>query len=258
VPDVAPASLPPGSDFSLVAGACAPPQAESGRADEAAAGDFEEVYNAPEHEGAWDAVLTCFFIDTVRAAPTRCTQGLNRAQAKNVVNYLRIIHKLLAPGGVWINLGVCLQRRRTHVADAAQARCSGTGRARARPSSSTSPRCARSRARSASTSGCAPMRPRAARAHAGAAGRAQRAHDVHGRPARDAQLCVRRRVLGRDEGGCVVDYRTASSVLQSGWRCGTCGVAVPTLRCPGPSVSLSRLRPLPPAAAAAAAVVAAA
>ena len=27
-------------------------------------------------------------------------------QAKNVVNYLRIIHKILAPGGVWINLGL--------------------------------------------------------------------------------------------------------------------------------------------------------
>lgn len=27
-------------------------------------------------------------------------------QAKNIVNYLRIIHKILAPGGVWINLGL--------------------------------------------------------------------------------------------------------------------------------------------------------
>lgn len=26
-------------------------------------------------------------------------------QAKNIVNYLRIIHRILAPGGVWINLG---------------------------------------------------------------------------------------------------------------------------------------------------------
>ena len=26
-------------------------------------------------------------------------------QAKNVVNYLRIFQKILAPGGVWINLG---------------------------------------------------------------------------------------------------------------------------------------------------------
>jgi len=36
--------------------------------------------------------VTCFFIDT----------------AKNVVNYLRIFHKILAPGGVWINLGPLL------------------------------------------------------------------------------------------------------------------------------------------------------
>jgi carnosine N-methyltransferase len=29
-------------------------------------------------------------------------------QAKNFVNYLRIIHRILAPGGVWINLGPLL------------------------------------------------------------------------------------------------------------------------------------------------------
>jgi carnosine N-methyltransferase len=29
-------------------------------------------------------------------------------QAKNIVNYLRIIHRILAPGGVWINLGPLL------------------------------------------------------------------------------------------------------------------------------------------------------
>ncbi|KAI0372549.1 N2227-domain-containing protein [Pilatotrama ljubarskyi] len=80
IPDVLPSSLPPGSDFSLVAG------------------DFEEIYgveDADEGEpqaGQWDAVLTCFFIDT----------------AKNIVNYLRIIHRILAPGGVWINLGPLL------------------------------------------------------------------------------------------------------------------------------------------------------
>lgn len=79
IPDVSPSSLPPNTPFSLVAG------------------DFEEVYGGesdpdePQH-GLWDAVLTCFFIDT----------------AKNIVNYLRIIHKILAPGGVWINLGPLL------------------------------------------------------------------------------------------------------------------------------------------------------
>ncbi|KAF8551840.1 N2227-domain-containing protein [Imleria badia] len=80
IPDVLPSDLPPGSDFSLVAG------------------DFEEIYGAEDtdesepHAGQWDAVLTCFFIDT----------------AKNIVNYLRVIHRILAPGGVWINLGPLL------------------------------------------------------------------------------------------------------------------------------------------------------
>ncbi|KAG6830182.1 hypothetical protein H0H87_008958 [Tephrocybe sp. NHM501043] len=79
IPDVLPSALPPGSNFSLVAG------------------DFEEIYGVdadPEepHAGEWDAILTCFFIDT----------------AKNIVNYLRIIHRILAPGGVWVNLGPLL------------------------------------------------------------------------------------------------------------------------------------------------------
>ncbi|CAE7157914.1 unnamed protein product [Rhizoctonia solani] len=86
VPDVLPSDLPPGSNFSLVAG------------------DFEEIYGVdpdPDsdpsgetepHAGEWDAVLTCFFIDT----------------AKNIVSYLKTIHKILAPGGVWINLGPLL------------------------------------------------------------------------------------------------------------------------------------------------------
>ncbi|KAF9078658.1 N2227-like protein [Rhodocollybia butyracea] len=78
IPDVMP-TLPPGSAFSLVAG------------------DFEEIYNGESdpnepQAGLWDAILTCFFIDT----------------AKNIVNYLRIIHNILAPGGVWINLGPLL------------------------------------------------------------------------------------------------------------------------------------------------------
>jgi len=79
IPDVLPSDIPPTANFSLVAG------------------DFEEVYGGDPgpHEpqaGHWDAILTCFFIDT----------------AKNIVNYLRIIHKILAPGGVWINLGPLL------------------------------------------------------------------------------------------------------------------------------------------------------
>ncbi|KAG2340538.1 N2227-domain-containing protein [Suillus weaverae] len=81
IPDVLPSALPPGSSFSLVAG------------------DFEEIYGTEYKEGdfepqagQWDAVLTCFFIDT----------------AKNIINYLRIIHRILAPDGVWINMGPLL------------------------------------------------------------------------------------------------------------------------------------------------------
>jgi len=82
IPDILPYEIPQQVDFSYVAG------------------DFEEIYgavpgNRKGHEvqdGRWDAVMTCFFIDT----------------AKNIVNYLRIIHRLLAPDGVWINLGPLL------------------------------------------------------------------------------------------------------------------------------------------------------
>lgn len=65
---------------------------------ELVAGDFEEIYGSPDseedevHAGQFDAVLTCFFIDT----------------AKNPLSYLRTIHRILAPGGVWINLGPLL------------------------------------------------------------------------------------------------------------------------------------------------------
>ncbi|KAJ7138571.1 N2227-like protein-domain-containing protein [Mycena filopes] len=77
IPDVLPSALPPGVDFSLVAG------------------DFEEIFGPDSNEpqaGQWDAVLTCFFIDT----------------AKNITSYLRIIHSILAPGGVWVNMGPLL------------------------------------------------------------------------------------------------------------------------------------------------------
>lgn len=56
IPDVLPSDLPPSSNFSLVAG------------------DFEGVYGQQDGDadsdepsaGLWDAVLTCFFIDTAR------------------------------------------------------------------------------------------------------------------------------------------------------------------------------------------------
>ena len=54
IPDVLPSSIPTGPAFSLVAG------------------DFEEIYGKlregderEPQQGKWDAVLTCFFIDTV-------------------------------------------------------------------------------------------------------------------------------------------------------------------------------------------------
>ncbi|XP_030647685.1 carnosine N-methyltransferase [Chanos chanos] len=70
-PDVNPQSLPPNSDFSMVAG------------------DFLEVYTEPD---TWDCVTTCFFIDT----------------AHNVIDYVETIWNILKPGGVWINLGPLL------------------------------------------------------------------------------------------------------------------------------------------------------
>jgi hypothetical protein len=39
-------------------------------------------------------------------APENEPHSCYYTQAKNVVNYLRIIHQILAPGGVWINLGM--------------------------------------------------------------------------------------------------------------------------------------------------------
>jgi len=55
-------------------------------------GDFVEGFSQPEDEGTWDAVVTCFFIDT----------------ANDVLEYLRTIHHVLPLGGVWVNLGPLL------------------------------------------------------------------------------------------------------------------------------------------------------
>ena len=56
------------------------------------AGDFVEVYTAEDMVGAWDAVCTCFFLDT----------------AENVLQYLRTVYGCLRPGGYLINLGPLL------------------------------------------------------------------------------------------------------------------------------------------------------
>lgn len=76
-PDIAPSSLGainPDADFSMVAG------------------EFLEVYDVKEQHGKWDAVVTCFFLDT----------------APIVFQYIEVIEKLLKPGGIWINLGPLL------------------------------------------------------------------------------------------------------------------------------------------------------
>ncbi|BFZ62105.1 hypothetical protein YB2330_003184 [Saitoella coloradoensis] len=59
---------------------------------EFASGDFVEVYSKPTETSQYDAVTTCFFIDT----------------APNIVDYISTIHNLLLPGGKWVNLGPLL------------------------------------------------------------------------------------------------------------------------------------------------------
>ena len=56
------------------------------------AGDFEEALSRPEFAGSFDAVATCFFLDT----------------APNVVQYVQVVHRVLKvrEGEGWI--GVCL------------------------------------------------------------------------------------------------------------------------------------------------------
>ncbi|XP_075081602.1 uncharacterized protein LOC107761920 isoform X2 [Nicotiana tabacum] len=74
VPDIHPASAGITEGFSMCGG------------------DFVEVYSDPSQGGVWDAVVTCFFLDT----------------AHNIVEYIEIISEVLKDGGVWINLGPLL------------------------------------------------------------------------------------------------------------------------------------------------------
>lgn len=53
-------------------------------------GDFTSVFS--NQTGAFDSVVTLFFIDT----------------ARNLLNYFDTIHQLLKPGGIWINFGPLL------------------------------------------------------------------------------------------------------------------------------------------------------
>ncbi|KAJ1642922.1 hypothetical protein LPJ64_005272 [Coemansia asiatica] len=76
VPDVLPSSLPfaESAEFSMTAG------------------DFIEIYSAEDEKERWDAIVTCFFMDT----------------AKNVLDYLDTMWSAMKPGAVWINLGPLL------------------------------------------------------------------------------------------------------------------------------------------------------
>lgn len=50
------------------------------------AGDFIEVFSGAEHAGAYDAVATCFFLDT----------------AHNILQYLEIVYRLLKVRGAGV------------------------------------------------------------------------------------------------------------------------------------------------------------
>lgn len=55
-------------------------------------GDFCVLYRQHEYKDTFDAVATCFFIDT----------------APNVISYIETIHHCLKPGGIWVNIGPLL------------------------------------------------------------------------------------------------------------------------------------------------------
>ncbi|KAF1347829.1 N2227-like protein-domain-containing protein [Delphinella strobiligena] len=57
-----------------------------------ASGDFCVLYKSPEYSDFFDAVTTCFFIDT----------------APNLIAYIETVRHCLRSGGVWINLGPLL------------------------------------------------------------------------------------------------------------------------------------------------------
>lgn len=57
-------------------------------------GDFIDIYSSDSQHGKWDAVITCFFIDT----------------APIIIEYMQIIYDLLPSNGsgYWINIGPLL------------------------------------------------------------------------------------------------------------------------------------------------------
>ncbi|KMZ63390.1 hypothetical protein ZOSMA_40G00180 [Zostera marina] len=55
-------------------------------------GEFVDLYKDVRQKAKWDAVVTCFFLDT----------------AHNIVEYIEVISKILKDDGVWINIGPLL------------------------------------------------------------------------------------------------------------------------------------------------------
>ncbi|KAK0828926.1 hypothetical protein LTR73_004559 [Friedmanniomyces endolithicus] len=56
------------------------------------AGDFCELYRQPRYQNTFDAVTTCFFIDT----------------SSNLIDYIETVKHTLKPDGAWINVGPLL------------------------------------------------------------------------------------------------------------------------------------------------------
>ncbi|KAK3070864.1 hypothetical protein LTR53_009697 [Teratosphaeriaceae sp. CCFEE 6253] len=92
------------------------------------AGDFCEVYKKPEQQDKFDAVATCFFIDT----------------APSVISYTETIKHCLKPDGLWINIGPLLWHHEPAPTTAEKERQSSrqgspAASRRARPDASTVP-----------------------------------------------------------------------------------------------------------------------
>ncbi len=99
VPDVAPSDIPEGVDFSMAAGDFLEsfPDDDDGTKTpllnlallHPLSSSMSDVALCLTRATVYDCVATCFFLDT----------------AKNVVDYVETIHRLLKPGGVWVNIG---------------------------------------------------------------------------------------------------------------------------------------------------------
>ena len=64
IPDITAGSLLQAAETNLKVDRAEIEQRHSFPTFSMAAGDFVELYGGPDQEGCWDAVVTCFFIDT--------------------------------------------------------------------------------------------------------------------------------------------------------------------------------------------------